>query len=163
MYDFVDKDILKKVEALELEEDAAVGNGDGTWSITIPEQSAGSEITITETDMAGNESEPSEPVTVIEAKEDPSGEGDEEAGTVDAIVITKINDEENEEGVEEVVVSDDNGQIKAEIYSSEQNIHDAVYKGIESLNRVLPSYKRIEKTVFRDVEFEKTTSMKIKR
>ncbi|MCR4596156.1 MAG: AMP-binding protein [Lachnospiraceae bacterium] len=67
------------------------------------------------------------------------------------------------EGVEEVVVSDDNGQIKAEIYSSEQNIHDAVYKGIESLNRVLPSYKRIEKTVFRDVEFEKTTSMKIKR
>lgn len=69
----------------------------------------------------------------------------------------------NIEGVDEVLVSEENGRIKAEVYSSDSTLRECVIKGIDELNRKLPPYKRIESTAFRDEEFEKTTSMKIKR
>lgn len=72
------------------------------------------------------------------------------------------------EGIKEVLVSEDKGQIKAEIVLSptdrgKKAAYALIEKEVEELNRTLPPYKRITKTVFREKEFEKTTTMKIKR
>lgn len=62
--------------------------------------------------------------------------------------------------VEEVVVYAKNNVITAEIYSEDSsNIQTA----INELNKSLPSYKRIQRVIFRDTPFEKTTTKKIKR
>ena len=44
-----------------------------------------------------------------------------------------------------------------------QTIHDAIWAEIDAINKCLPTYKQIKQLEIRDVEFEKTTSRKIKR
>ncbi|MBQ9737561.1 MAG: AMP-binding protein [Clostridia bacterium] len=67
------------------------------------------------------------------------------------------------EGVGEVLVFDDNGLICAEIYTELKDEQDRIKREVQALNKTLPSYKQIQKVVFRDTEFEKTTTKKIKR
>ena len=63
--------------------------------------------------------------------------------------------------LKEVVVSEQNGKLTAEIYSP----HDErqIRKKINELNRKLTSYKQIESIKFRAEEFPKIASKKIKR
>ena len=60
----------------------------------------------------------------------------------------------------EAVVYCENEEITAEIYTEDA---ETVKKSIRELNRTLPVYKHIQKMKFRDTEFEKTTTKKIKR
>ena len=62
--------------------------------------------------------------------------------------------------VEEVIVYAKNNIITAEIYSED---HGDIQTAINELNKSLPSYKRIQRVIFRDIPFEKTTTKKIKR
>ena len=64
------------------------------------------------------------------------------------------------ENVEEVVVSSGSAGITAEIYAEDRT---GIDEAVEVLNRKLPPFKRIAKVKYRDEEFEKTTSRKIKR
>ena len=64
------------------------------------------------------------------------------------------------DAVSEVVVRNENDRIVAEIYSKEGKTADAE---VEALNRTLPPYKRIAEIRYRDAEFAKTTTQKIKR
>ncbi len=72
---------------------------------------------------------------------------------------------DNIDEVTEVVVSEKDGVIFAEIYSVEAD--NETKKHIENkifeYNKTLPSYKQISKVGFRDTEFPKTTTKKIKR
>ncbi len=72
-------------------------------------------------------------------------------------VIQKI------EGIGEVVVYEDEKLICAEIYTETSDDRDRIKAEVLDLNKTLPSYKHIQKVVFRDTEFEKTTTKKIKR
>ncbi len=72
-------------------------------------------------------------------------------------VIQKI------EGIGEVVVYEDSKLICAEIYTETPEDKDRIKAEVMELNKTLPSYKHIQKVVFRDTEFEKTTTKKIKR
>ncbi len=67
--------------------------------------------------------------------------------------------------IEEVVVYSQSDTIIAEIYLSndDSEMEKTIYAGIEELNKKLPIYKQISKTIFRNVPFEKTTTKKIKR
>lgn len=67
------------------------------------------------------------------------------------------------EGVGEVVVFGDNNVICAEIYTELADEKDRIKAEVQALNKELPSYKQIQKVIFRDTEFEKTTTKKIKR
>ena len=71
------------------------------------------------------------------------------------------------EYVTEVLVYEDGGLITAEIYTEEQEnkdaAKDAIKKDVQNLNKTLAQYKQIRKIKFRAVEFEKTTTKKIKR
>ncbi len=67
------------------------------------------------------------------------------------------------EGIGEVVVYEDNKLICAEIYTETPDERDRIKTDVLALNKTLPSYKQIQKVVFRDTEFEKTTTKKIKR
>ena len=60
----------------------------------------------------------------------------------------------------ETVVYSENDVITAEIYTENQ---EAVKTAIRSLNKSLPIYKHIKNIKFRQTEFEKTTTKKIKR
>lgn len=64
------------------------------------------------------------------------------------------------EGVQEVVVYAEDGVITAEIFAEQET---EIQECIMVLNKELPGYKRIQKVKFRDHEFEKTTTKKIKR
>jgi long-chain acyl-CoA synthetase len=64
------------------------------------------------------------------------------------------------DGVSEVVVTGEDDRIVAEVYSKEGRTVDA---DVEELNRRLPPYKRIAEVRYRDTEFPKTTTQKIKR
>lgn len=64
------------------------------------------------------------------------------------------------DGIQEVVVSEKVGMIAAEIYAENQS---GIEEGITTLNKELPTYKRIQKVTFRSVPFEKTTTQKIRR
>lgn len=64
------------------------------------------------------------------------------------------------EGVEEALVYDENELITAELFTHRK---DGLQEQVEILNRQLPPYKRIQKVKFREKEFEKTTTQKIKR
>ena len=46
---------------------------------------------------------------------------------------------------------------------SENDLRTEIQKQITALNKRLPSFKQIHKLEFRKVEFEKTSSKKIKR
>ncbi len=67
------------------------------------------------------------------------------------------------EGVGEVLVFDDGGVICAEIYTELKEEKDRIKAEVQALNKTLPSYKQVQKVIFRDTEFEKTTTKKIKR
>lgn len=67
------------------------------------------------------------------------------------------------EGVLEVLVFEDGGVICAEIYTDLLDEKDRIKEEVQALNKELPSFKQIQKVVFRDTEFEKTTTKKIKR
>lgn len=63
-------------------------------------------------------------------------------------------------GVIETVVSAQEGVITAEIYAE---LQEGIQESVMVLNRSLPPYKRIQRVKFRDCEFEKTTTKKIRR
>ncbi len=67
------------------------------------------------------------------------------------------------EGVNEVIVKEDDDLICAEVYTETPENKEQIKKDILALNKTLPSYKQVQKVVFRDTEFEKTTTKKIKR
>ena len=67
------------------------------------------------------------------------------------------------EGVTEVVVYEAENLICAEIYTETPDEKERIKADVQALNKTLPSYKHIQKVVFRDTEFEKTTTKKIKR
>ena len=60
----------------------------------------------------------------------------------------------------ETVVYSENEVITAEVYTENQ---EAVRTAIRHLNKSLPIYKHIKNVKFRNTEFEKTTTKKIKR
>ena len=60
----------------------------------------------------------------------------------------------------EVVVSGKEQVITAEIYAEDES---GIKQQILELNKTLPKYKQIQKIIFRDDEFEKTSTKKIKR
>lgn len=68
--------------------------------------------------------------------------------------------------VKEVVVSEKEGQICAEVFldnEKETEAENKIHNDIMDLNRSLPNYKKIGKVLIREKEFEKTTTRKIKR
>ena len=75
------------------------------------------------------------------------------------------------EYVSEVLVLDKNDVLTAEIYPQmayieklgEEKVKNAIRSHIEECNKDIASYKQIRSVVFRDKEFEKTNSRKIKR
>lgn len=71
------------------------------------------------------------------------------------------------DNVDEVLVYEENETITAEIYSeAEENkeaVREQIKKDIQELNKQLADYKKIRKVKFRSVEFDKTTTKKIKR
>ncbi len=73
---------------------------------------------------------------------------------------------QNMEYVQEVLVYDENEQIIAEVYLNESDYPDArerIKNDMKEFNRSVASFKRINKTVVRDEEFPKTTTLKIVR
>ena len=68
------------------------------------------------------------------------------------------------EGVTEVLVYAEDGQITAEIYAEDMSQKDKITDEIKNtLNPSIAQYKQIHKIKFRAGEFEKTTTKKIKR
>ena len=68
------------------------------------------------------------------------------------------------EGVTEVLVYAENGVIAAEIYAEDASFKDSIESAIKNeLNASVAPYKQVHKVKFRDEEFEKTTTKKIKR
>jgi long-chain acyl-CoA synthetase len=67
--------------------------------------------------------------------------------------------------VKEVLVYDDAGEIAAELYLDETDPGAAARLPTDllAINRQLPAYERITKTILRETEFPKTTTKKIKR
>ena len=66
-----------------------------------------------------------------------------------------------------MLVYEEDNQITAEIYSDVEEdreaARDKIKEGIKNLNQTLAAYKQIRKIKFRAVEFNKTTTKKIKR
>ena len=67
------------------------------------------------------------------------------------------------ENVDEVIVYDENSLITAEIYTENPDTKEQIKKDIQKFNKSIAGYKQIRKIKFRSVEFEKTTTKKIKR
>lgn len=67
------------------------------------------------------------------------------------------------ENVDEVVVYAENDLITAEIYAENADAKNQIKEDIQNLNKGIAGYKKIRKIKFRSVEFEKTTTKKIKR
>ena len=65
-------------------------------------------------------------------------------------------------GVLEAVVSATEGVITAEIFAVQED-RERIQEGVMAMNKTLPSYQRIQRVKFRNQEFEKTTTQKIKR
>ncbi len=68
--------------------------------------------------------------------------------------------------VKEVVVYEENGKIVGEFYLDEENYSEAktmLKNDVDFYNRSVPSHRNIFRTKIRDIPFEKTTTMKIKR
>ncbi len=68
--------------------------------------------------------------------------------------------------VQEVLVYDENSQIIAEVFLNEADYPDArqrIKADMKEFNRTVASFKRINKTIVRDEEFPKTTTLKIVR
>ncbi len=71
----------------------------------------------------------------------------------------------NVSDINEVIVYANGDEIIAEIYAAgaSDDIKETIKNGVFALNRNLPAYKHIANVVFRNNEFEKTTTKKIKR
>ncbi len=70
------------------------------------------------------------------------------------------------EYVQEVLVYDENGQIIAEVFLNEADYPDArerIKDDMKKFNSTVASFKRVNKTIVRDEEFPKTTTLKIVR
>lgn len=67
------------------------------------------------------------------------------------------------ENVDEVMVYGEDDILTAEIYMEDKSAQDEVRQKVKALNEVFPSYKQIKHIKFRENEFEKTTTKKIKR
>lgn len=68
--------------------------------------------------------------------------------------------------VKEVIVSEKDGQICAELFLDKEVEAEAetkIHNDIMVMNKSLPNYKKIGKVLVREEEFEKTTTRKIKR
>ena len=67
--------------------------------------------------------------------------------------------------IKEALVYESGGEIAAELYLDPEAPQAAagLEEALLALNRLLPAYQRITKTVLRDTEFPKTTTKKIKR
>lgn len=72
---------------------------------------------------------------------------------------------ENVIDITEIIVYEGDGVITAEIYSADSDsvTREKIEKQVFEYNKNLPSYKQIGKVIFRDTEFPKTTTKKIKR
>lgn len=67
------------------------------------------------------------------------------------------------ENVTEVIVYAENALITAEIYAENLENKEQIKNDIQALNKTVAGYKQIRKIKFRNAEFEKTTTKKIKR
>ena len=70
------------------------------------------------------------------------------------------------EYVQEVLVYDEDGQIVAEVFLNESDYPDArerITGDMKEVNKTMASFKRVNKTIVRDTEFPKTTTLKIVR
>ncbi|MBR6620217.1 MAG: AMP-binding protein [Clostridia bacterium] len=70
------------------------------------------------------------------------------------------------EYIQEVLVYDENEQIIAELFLNEEEYPDArerLKADMKNFNNGMASFKRINKTIVRDTEFPKTTTLKIVR
>lgn len=70
------------------------------------------------------------------------------------------------EYVQEVLVYDEDGQIVAEVFLNESDYPDArerIKDDMKAFNNTMASFKRVNKTIIRDEEFPKTTTLKIVR
>lgn len=67
------------------------------------------------------------------------------------------------DNVTEVIVYEENALITAEIYTENPDAKEQIKKDIQKFNKSIAAYKQIRKIKFRAVEFEKTTTKKIKR
>lgn len=67
------------------------------------------------------------------------------------------------DGIQEVLVFGEGDRIVAEIFPQEEASHDAIEKRIFEFNKTQPQFKQIAEIRFRETEFEKTTTKKIKR
>ncbi len=72
---------------------------------------------------------------------------------------------DNINGITEVIVYEKDNLITAEIFSAEadEGIKSNIEKQVFEFNKALPIYKQIGNVIFRDKEFPKTTTKKIKR
>ena len=78
---------------------------------------------------------------------------------LEALIMNNISE------VKEVLVYGKNDSITAEIFFDEEveNAEGLIKNKIDMLNKDLPSYKQITSVIFRETEFPKTTTKKIKR
>ena len=76
---------------------------------------------------------------------------------IETVILQKV------EGVNEVVIYGEDDVICAEIYTENPDEQERIKKDIQALNDTLPPMKQIKRIRFRDTEFEKTTTKKIKR
>ena len=76
---------------------------------------------------------------------------------IEAVILNNV------EGVNEVVVFGEDDVICAEIYTETPDEKERIKKDVQALNDTLPPMKHIRRVIFRDTEFEKTTTKKIKR
>jgi len=65
--------------------------------------------------------------------------------------------------VDEVVIFGRDDLLCAEIYTETQDKKNEIRENLRVVNESLPSYKQVKHVEFRDAEFEKTTTKKIKR
>ena len=88
------------------------------------------------------------------------------------VIVTKEGEEievkisQSIEYVQEVLVYDEDGQIIAEVFLNESDYPDArdrIMDDMKEVNKAMASFKRVNKTIVRDEEFPKTTTLKIVR
>ena len=89
---------------------------------------------------------------------------EEYLGNIEAIlesVVVGRKAENSDAVVLTAIVYPDASKVPAG--TAQEEIEESIRKEITAQNRRLPSFKQIHKVEFRDTEFEKTTSRKIKR
>lgn len=69
------------------------------------------------------------------------------------------------DGVRDAIVYEKNQQITAEVYADPAVFPDeaALWRSVSEINRHLPPYKQIGNLIYRENEFEKTVTQKIRR